>query len=145
MKSLKRFRKLASSDRVRGARRSARGMTLIEIMVSLTILGLVVAAVGVAVIPMLDAAKVDTTKSTIGTIEAGLKLYYTRHGKYPDTGSGLNVLVQEKFLDKPPKDGFGNDFVYLNEGGKYTIISYGRDGAPGGTDENADISSNDKK
>lgn len=145
MKSLKRFRKLASSDRARGTHRNARGMTLIEIMVALTILGLVVAAVGVAVIPQLQYAKIDTTRQMIGTIESGLKLYYTRHGKYPDTGTGLSVLVQEKFLDKQPKDGWGNDFVYLNEGGKYTIISYGADGAPGGTDENADISNNDQK
>ncbi|MFN7133566.1 MAG: type II secretion system protein GspG, partial [Myxococcales bacterium] len=116
MSSFNRFRKLASSDRTRrGMRRHERGMTLIEIMVALTILGLVVAAVGVAVIPQLQYAKIDTTRSMIGTIESGLKLYYTRHGKYPDTGSGLGVLVQEKFLDKQPKDGWGNDFVYLNE------------------------------
>jgi general secretion pathway protein G len=131
---------------VRG-RAPARGMTLIEIMVVITILGLIAAAVGVAVIPQLDAAKVDTSRNTMFSIESGLKLYYTRHGKYPDTGQGLQILVTERMLDRAPKDGFGNDFVYLLEAGKPTLISYGKDGAPGGDGLDADINNNalDKK
>lgn len=130
-----------SPFRTAAARRSA-GMTLIEIMVTITIIGVVMGMVAVAVIPQLDAAKVDTTKNSIrGGIIPALKLYYTRHGKYPDTGAGLQVLVTEKMLDSVPKDAWGNDFVYLNEGGSYKIISYGSDGAQGGSDTAADISS----
>ena len=140
MTAFKRFRRMVGNQRL--TKQSQRGMTLIEIMVVITILGMIAAAVGVAVIPMLDQAKVDTTKTTINAIETGLKLYYTRHGKYPDSGSGLQVLVTEKMLDKPPKDGFNNDYVYLNEGGKFTIISYGKDGAAGGDGLDADINSN---
>lgn len=126
----------------RSAARAASGMTLLEIMVTITIIGVVMGMVAVAVIPQLDGAKVDTTKNSIrGGIVPALKLYYTRHGKYPDTGAGLQVLVTEKMLDSVPKDAWGNDFVYLNEGNAYKIISYGSDGAPGGSDAAADISS----
>jgi general secretion pathway protein G len=138
MSLISRFRTLARSDR-RNPRAAARGMTLLEIMVVITIIGVVMAAVGVAVIPLLDTARADTTKNTIMTVETGLKLYYTRHGKYPDTGQGLAILVSEHMVDKMPKDGWGNDLVYLNEGGKYKIISYGADGAPGGDGKDADI------
>lgn len=118
-----------------------RGMTLLEIMVVITIMGVVMAAVGVAVIPMLDAAKADTTRTTIMSVETGLKLYNMRHGKYPDTSGGIQTLVQEKILERTPKDGWGNDFVFLNEGGKYQIISYGADQSPGGEGKDADINS----
>ncbi len=143
-----RFHSLIRADERASRRPPPRGMTLLEIMVVITIIGVVMAAVGVAVLPMLDQAKVDTTKNSIMTVETGLKLYYTRHGKYPDTSQGLGILVQERMLDKPPKDAWQNDFVYLNEGGKYKIISYGRDGAPGGDGVDTDISnetSNEKK
>jgi len=138
MTAYARFNRLIRADRPR-RRPAPRGMTLLEIMVVITIIGVVMAAVGVAVIPMLDTARADTSKNTISTVETGLKLYYTRHGKYPDTSQGLAILVQEKMLDKTPKDGWSNDYVYLNEGGKYKIISYGGDAAPGGEGKDADI------
>jgi general secretion pathway protein G len=138
MTMISRSRKL-----MRASRRAAmRGMTLLEIMVVITIIGVVMGTVAVAVIPRLNDAKVETTKNSIrGGVETALKLYYTRHGKYPDTGSGLQVLVSERLLDKLPKDGWGNDFTYLNEGSNYKIVSYGADGAPGGDSYDADISS----
>ena len=140
MSMFARSRKLVASGRAQRA--AMRGMTLLEIMVVITIIGVVMGAVAVAVIPQLDQAKVDTTKNSIrGGVEPALKLYYTRHGKYPDTGSGLQVLVTERMLDKVPKDGWSNDFVYLNEGSKYKVISYGADRAPGGSEYDADISS----
>ncbi len=149
MTAFSRFHALIRADRGPLLRRAAaRGFSLLEIMVVITIIGVVMTAVGVAVLPMLDEAKVNTTKSSIVTVETGLKLYYTRHGKYPDTSQGLAVLVQEKMLDRPPKDAWTYDFVYLNEGGKYKVLSYGRDNAPGGDGVDADISNenmNEKK
>ncbi len=126
----------------RSSASAARGMTLLEIMVTITIIGVVMGMVAVAVIPQLDAAKVDTAKNSIrGGIVPALKLYYTRHGRYPDTGAGLQVLVTEGMLDSVPRDPWDNEFVYLNEGSTFKIISYGADGAPGGADAAADISS----
>lgn len=126
--------------RARTARKTARGMTLLEIMVVITIIGVVMGIVAVAVIPQLDNARVDATKSSIGVVMNSLKGYYLRHGKYPDSGAGLQILVNEGFVESI-KDGFGNDMVYTNEGGKPVVTSYGKDGSPGGDGADADISS----
>lgn len=124
-------------------RRAARGMTLIEIIVVITILSLLMAAVGVAVIPQLEQARVDRAKMDIQNIQNALKVYYAKKGNYPDTGAGLKALVDAQILEKPPIDPWDHEFVYVLESGKPTIISYGKDGAPGGTDSDADISSKD--
>ena len=123
-------------------RRRTRGMTLIEIMVVITILGLIAAAVGVAVMPQLAKARQDRAALDIKSIHQALDLYKARKGKYPDTGSGLRALVETQALKELPKDPWGNDYMYLNEGGKPVITSYGADGQNGGSDEDADISSN---
>ena len=120
-------------------RRAPRGMTLIEIMVVLVILGLIAGAVTVAVIPRINEARVDRTKLDIGSLENGLKLYYARTGKYPDTATGFKVLLDMQIIDKAPKDAWGNDYVYLLESGRPVITSYGADGTPGGDGPNADI------
>ena len=120
-------------------RRAPRGMTLIEIMVVLVILGLIAGAVTVAVIPRINEARVQRTQLDIGNIEQALKLYYARTGKFPDTATGFKVLLDLQLLDRAPKDAWGNDYVYLLENGRPVITSYGADGAPGGDGVNADI------
>ncbi|EPX58581.1 General secretion pathway protein G [Cystobacter fuscus DSM 2262] len=127
----------------RQQQRRRRGMTLIEIMVVITILGLIMAAVGVSVIPKLEEAKQDTARLDIKNIQSALKLYYTKKGKYPDTGTGLRALVETQNLDKIPLDPWGHEYVYMNEGGKPVLISYGADGTQGGEGSDADISSRD--
>jgi general secretion pathway protein G len=124
-------------------RRTARGMTLIEIIVVITILSLLMAAVGIAVIPQLEQAKRDRAKIDIGNIQQALKTYYVKKGSYPDTGTGLKALVDTQILEKAPMDPWDKEYVYMLEGGKPVIISYGKDGAPGGTDADADVSSKD--
>ena len=133
------------SDKKTKQQRRRRGMTLIEIMVVITILGLIMAAVGVAVIPKLDEAKQDTARLDIANIQNALKLYYTKKGKYPDTGTGLKALVDTQNLEKVPTDPWGNEYVYMNEGGKPVIMSYGADGVAGGEGIDADISSRDAR
>lgn len=127
----------------RRERPGALGMTLIEIMVVITILGLIAAAVGVAVVPQLSHAKVERAKMDIGNIGNALKLYYTQKGKYPDSGEGLQALVTGHQLESMPKDPWGHDYVYTLENGKPVVTSYGADGAPGGQDDDQDISSKD--
>ncbi|CAM3356160.1 type II secretion system major pseudopilin GspG [Corallococcus sp. ZKHCc1 1396] len=124
-------------------RRKNRGMTLIEIMVVITILGLIAAAVGVAVIPKLEEAKQDTARLDIRNIQSAMKLYYTKKGSYPDTATGLKALVDTQNLERMPTDPWGKEYVYMNEGGKPVITSYGADGNPGGEGSDADISSKD--
>ncbi len=120
-------------------RRAPRGMTLIEIMVVLVILGLIASAVVIAVFPQLQKARVDRTTLDIGNIDSALKLYNARKGKFPDTTTGLKALVDMEILDKMPKDAWGNDYVYTLENGRPVVTSYGADGAPGGEGSNADL------
>ncbi len=117
-----------------------RGMTLIEIMVVITIIGLIAAAVTVAVLPQLQKAQIDRANLDIKSIEGALKLYYARKGNYPDTALGLKGLVDQQILDKVPQDPWNHDYVYVLERGKPIITSYGRDGVPGGEGPDADIS-----
>ncbi len=134
---------MRQSQKQQKKQRRNRGMTLIEIMVVITILGLIAAAVGVAVIPQLEAARRDRAALDIKNIQSAMKLYYTKKGKYPDTASGLQALVEAQALEQMPKDPWNNDYVYINEGGKPVIISYGADGVSGGEGSDADISSAD--
>ena len=85
-------------------RQGARGMTLVEIMVVIVILGLIAAAVGVAVVPRLNEARQDRVRLDIKNIESALKLYYAKKGNYPDTASGLKALVDQQLFDSMPKD-----------------------------------------
>ncbi len=119
---------------------TVRGMTLIEIMVVITIIGLIAAAVTVAVLPQLQKAQADRASLDIKSIEGALKLYYARKGNYPDTATGLKSLVDQQILDKVPQDPWNHDYVYVLERGKPIITSYGRDGVPGGEGPDADIS-----
>lgn len=126
-------------------RRHARGMTLIEIIVVITILSLMMAAVGVAVIPRLEEAKRERAYQDIENLKTALKTYYAKKGNYPDTGSGWKALVDSQILEKLPMDPWDHEFTYMLEGGKPVIISYGKDGAPGGTDSDADVSSKEER
>ena len=120
-------------------RAAMRGMTLIEIMVVITIIGLIAAAVTVAVIPQLQKAQIDRANLDIKSVEGALKLYYAKKGNYPDTATGLKGLVDLQILDKVPQDPWNHEYVYVLERGKPIITSYGRDGAPGGEGPDADI------
>jgi general secretion pathway protein G len=137
MLTLRRVKKLMKRNRQR------RGMTLIEIIVVIAILALLTAAVAVAVIPRLEEAKVDRAKLDIANIQNALKTYYVKKGGYPDTGAGLHALVDAQIVEKMPMDPWEHEYVYLNEGGKPVIISYGKDGTPGGAEYDTDLSSKD--
>lgn len=134
---------MSQNDKQRRRRRKQRGMTLIEIIVVITILGLIAAAVGIAVVPQLDKAKQERAALDIKNIEGALKIYYAKRGNYPDTGTGLQSLVDTQALETVPKDPWGNDYIYMNEAGKPVISTYGRDGAPGGEGVDADLSNKD--
>ena len=92
----------------------------------------------------------------IESIETALKLYKLDNGSYPSTEQGLQALVDPPaagalakhwrkggYLEKGkvPKDPWENEFVYLSPGiyGDFDLMSYAKDGQPGGEDENVDV------
>jgi len=127
--------------------RSRAGMTLIEILIVIAILGSLMALVAVNVAGSFEEANVGTTELQIKKIEEGLGMYAAKHkGKYPTTSEGLEAAA--KYMGatgEVPVDSWGNAFQYFSPGTngdhKYEIISLGGDGKEGGDDTDADIKS----
>jgi general secretion pathway protein G len=126
-----------------------RGMTLIEILVVLVILGLIATAVAVNVVGQASKARVDRAKTDVQRIASdGIEAFKVMRGRYPTTEEGLKLLIDEKFL-KPNspegklKDPWDREYIYLYPGqahpDSFDVKSYGADGQPGGDGENADI------
>lgn len=129
------------------------GFTLLEIMVVVTILGLLAAFIVPNVIGQGDKAKVDLAKANMSAVANALDFYKLDNKRYPTTEQGLRALVEKPegaenwnpggYLQKLPKDPWGNEYVYLSPGidGKpYDLYSLGADGAEGGEGYDADIS-----
>jgi general secretion pathway protein G len=125
------------------AAKSQRGMTLIEIMVVITILGLIAAAVAVNVVGQLGEARIKQARTDLHTIENCLDLYKVDKGRYPTTEEGLQAVVTAGKCKANIKDPWGHEYIYLYPGqahpDSFDIKSYGADGQPGGDNENADI------
>ncbi|HJN73067.1 MAG TPA: type II secretion system protein GspG [Myxococcota bacterium] len=126
--------------------RSQRGLTLVEIMVVIAILGSLMAIVGFQVVGKLDEATCETTKISMGTADQGLQAYAAKHkGKFPSTSDGMEVAAKYFGTGEVPRDGWQNTFQYYSPGttsGKdYELISLGKDSAEGGEGANADIKS----
>jgi general secretion pathway protein G len=136
-----------------GRRRQA-GFTLIEIMVVMVIIGLLMALVGPNLIGRSEKAKVQAAAMQIERLGTVLDTFRLDVGRYPTTQEGLQVLVQRPmgvdrwdgpYLNKGvPKDPWDRPYIYRSPGeaGRpYDLYSLGADGAPGGTDNNRDITS----
>jgi len=125
---------------------NVRGMTLVEIMVVIAIIGSLTAVLAVGLMNNLQGGYQSTTVLQIGTIEQNLQLYAAKHkGKYPTTSEGLD-RAKKYFKDSQvPTDAWGNEFLYFSPGTNgdhdYEIMSLGRDGKEGGESYDQDIKS----
>ena len=130
------------------------GFTLVEVMVVVVILGILAVLIVPRVIGRTEEARAAAAKHDIATIMQSLKLYHLDNGRYPTNEQGLQALVSrpqsqpappnwKPYLDKLPKDPWGNPYQYLNPGvhGEIDVFSLGADGQPGGTGADLDVGS----
>ena len=128
------------------------GFTLIEVMVVVIILGILAAIVVPRVMDRPDSARITKARQDIRALESALNLYKLDNFSYPTTDQGLEALVTKpggspeaknwkKYMDRLPKDPWGEDYQYLAPGikGEIDIYSLGADMQPGGEDANADV------
>lgn len=132
------------------------GFTLIEVMVVIVILGVLAAIVVPSLMSRPDEARVVAARQEISTVMQALKLYRLDNGRYPSTEQGLQALVtkpatspaprnwkQGGYLERLPRDPWGNAYQYLSPGlkGEIDVFSYAADGKAGGAGLDADIGS----
>jgi general secretion pathway protein G len=128
------------------------GMTLIEILVVLTLIGVVLGIVGTNYLGQCEQAKAKAAKIEIEQIGQALDLFKLELGRYPTTSEGLQALVAAPSglsnwagpywkKSTTPKDPWGHEYKYQSPGthGPYDIVSLGADGVEGGEGANKDI------
>ncbi len=145
---------IAERRRPRTRRRGERGFTLVEILVVITIIGLIMGLVGPRVLNYLTESKAKAAKIQIESFASALDLFFLDSGRYPSGSEGLTALVQRPgsisgwngpYLKGGlvPADPWGNPYIYRSPGqrGAYDIVSFGADGQEGGTGTAGDITS----
>lgn len=134
-----------------GARRWSRGFTLLELLVVMVIIGLLAGYVGPRFFSQIGKSEVKAARAQIDGLEKALDQYRLDLGRYPTTEQGLAALNERPanearwagpYLKKAvPSDPWGKPYQYKSPGehGEYDLFSFGKDGQPGGTGENEDI------
>ena len=135
-----------------------KGLTMVELMAVIIILGLLAAMVVTNFMGQTDKARVITTKANLKKLHGAVIQFKMDTGRFPTEEEGLKTLIEQPtdvagyepggYLETTeiPKDAWGNDFVYQRypESGKpFVLISYGADGEPGGEGYDADLYSTD--
>ncbi len=132
--------------------RISAGFTLLELLVVVAIIGLLAAYVGPRYVSQLGKSEVTAARTQIEALARALESYRLDNGNYPPAETGLNALRNRPnnqprwtgpYLQKDvPVDPWGNPYFYRlasTAGRDFELLSYGHDGRPGGTGENADI------
>ncbi len=131
-----------------------RGFTLLELLVVIVIIGLLAGYVAPKYFSQVGKSEVQVARAQIDAFDKALDQYRLDMRRYPTTEQGLKALVERPpnetqwsgpYLRKAvPLDPWGRAYAYRAPGSKsdYELVSYGKDGQPGGSGENADITSN---
>ena len=141
---------IGNRDGARRGRGSARGFTLVELLLVLVILALIGSLVLPGIIGKAEGAKVKAAASQIDRLSMAVESYYLDTGQTPES---LDQLIESSgdaagwngpYVKKSSlQDPWGREYVYTYPGehGDFDIYSLGADGQPGGEDNNADITS----
>jgi general secretion pathway protein G len=129
------------------SRRLQAGMTLIEIMIVIVLIGGILAVVGGQIMKNKDTANHRLTKVQVETVAASIEQYNSDVGEYPRSLEDLVTDPQiEGWLgpyakEKDLKDQFKKPLHYTvpGEDREFDLVSYGKDGEPGGSSVDADI------
>ena len=142
------------SASMQGWARSAQGLTLVEVLAVVIILGLLAATLTVSFRGQIGRAKQELARTGIGVVVAGIETFSMEQERLPTMDEGLEILTRppagraEPYL-RPDKilDPWRRPYIYVAPGpiGAYQVLSYGADGQPGGAagSEDADINSDD--
>lgn len=133
----------ATPNHSKKKRRAPRGMSLLEIMVVITLIGLVAAAVSVAVMGQLEQGEIDTARNQSYEIGKSIELYKLQNGSYPTTAQGLQALTSpprgKALMERIPKDPWGEEYIYVIPGqknpSKFDVRSKGPDRQEGTEDD----------
>lgn len=127
----------ALRPRLRRMGPGTRGMTLVEIMVVVAIIGMIMGAVAVGAMSQLEKAKVKNTKMIIHNVQEALVHYATDNTD--SCPKALSELVSQKYLNKDPKDDWGQPLMYVcpstHGGDSADVWSKGKDKQDGTTDD----------
>jgi general secretion pathway protein G len=140
---------------VRAPDAARAGFTLIEIIVVIVVIAVLATLVAPNIFRNVGNAKTTTARAQIETLGGALDGYRLDVGRYPSTAEGLDALMHAPpaaagwhgpYLKKRvPPDPWGHPYVFKSPGDvnpqEYDLLSYGSDGAPGGQDDAADLTS----
>ena len=127
------------------------GFTLLELLVVVAIIALLVGYVAPRYFGQVGKSEVSVAKAQMDALQKALDQFRLDVGQYPSTEFGLAALITRPanapkwngpYLAKAvPPDPWGKPYIYKAPGerGDYDLMSYGKDGQPGGSGENADI------
>ena len=133
------------------SKRRYAGFTLLELLVVIVIIGLLAGYVAPRYFSQVGKSEIQVAKAQLDSLEKALDQYRLDMRRYPSAEEGLAALVAKPasagnwagpYLKKAlPNDPWGRSYVYRVPGqkGEFELISYGRDGKPGGSSEDADI------
>ena len=136
----------------RSAQTTDSGFTLLELLVVILIIGLLTGIIGPRLMGQISRSEVTTARAQIAAFDKAVESYRLDMGQYPSSEQGLRALVSPPTSPERwrgpylkgalPLDPWGSPYQYRvpGAGGRdFDIVSLGRDKAPGGSGDDADI------